>query len=1085
MAIRYDPWSPASPTLNPLPGSAPAVDPSSLPLTEEPVAGFKPATKQGFRYESRNIAGGTNVISRAVPVSVPTGEPAKGEDTLYGRYATKVPTMVAEATAMAAGGDIEAAREVFKKIDTWIEADQPRLLKHMAYQGRDSMAADFAKQAGKAVRRDWLQNPQVQMLMNPKTNDAVAQHKLALGGFTPGSKLYDDTVAMGRGDVEAGARIQALRDATGFVATPVRSSRGTQGAAVGGRPAASAPLSEDPQFLEKVYDRAGTVAPSLFSSEALKTFTPRQTYSAVAQYTALEDMHPQAPRIITKAMDGARDAAPQDQIARFEHATRVVREVSDAAGDHAPDALTAFESLMGVREGASGSAFRSGAQAMQQTAVGVAGQVATARRLGFEVTDEAIKGFAAISAGSSSQIPDAYKPRAAAFESFLAPFLAVTTTMPVNTPPGVVAEVGGAGATPAGEGVAPATSGFSMITDRIKSLAMATAISSAGDPNVNAGSLQNKLLARHQDVGSALMMFGGDVPGADGKLHPMKRDEADAYGTLLLAYVAANPQVSIVDAYDTIRKDVGVRSVSDVAAETSAKAKAADDANAKAADDANAKAAADAKAVGATEKGPDAWAAVPDAVRLREARRGEIRKALAAGPAVARGAPSVDANMYEALAKGPSVAGESGLLPGYKPVSLVQKEVKKALIPVTQAVAAAAQEAFLDLTPGQLRGLRTGVTRSAGERRSFLLSDVSGSTYADLVRGRVALVKQGLSTRGAEQSLALIGDDVLNAAALALAKPLARVVGDSYLTQLEKTAEMSTRTMRELLSPRDIQRVRDAAMPFDALPNYLSAGIIHTALSEGGEEPASRATMVGKLFLQTGFALDTQAVVESAPGVARNLGRAGIVFGDFADTYFGRAVQAGDAPGRATNTTTSAEPNTPGTPPMAPVAPAKELPAYVLSAKAAYAAAHPGSELDPGPALEAGKAVSDRIKSRPLTEAARAALYGPAIRQSFAQRGIGLEELDYQADSLAAAYFAGKIPLDQIPGEYTKRLGGALKNRQKKAATDEDAADLAKRTRDLEWWVKKEKIRAGIGGAGGLGVVTPEGEPGAADEQAQ
>ena len=107
MAIRYDPWSSSSPTLNPLPGSAPAVDPSSLPLTEEPVAGFKSATKQGLRYESRNSADGTNVISRAVSAAVPTGEPAKGEDTLYGRYPTAVPKLFAQATHLAAIGDIE------------------------------------------------------------------------------------------------------------------------------------------------------------------------------------------------------------------------------------------------------------------------------------------------------------------------------------------------------------------------------------------------------------------------------------------------------------------------------------------------------------------------------------------------------------------------------------------------------------------------------------------------------------------------------------------------------------------------------------------------------------------------------------------------------------------------------------------------------------------------------------------------------------------------------------------------------------------------------------------------------------------
>jgi hypothetical protein len=534
------------------------------------------------------------------------------------------------------------------------------------------------------------------------------------------------------------------------------------------------------------------------------------------------------------------------------------------------------------------------------------------------------------------------------------------------------------------------------------------------------------------------MMFGGDVPEANGKSRPMKREDADAYGMLLLAYVAENPQVSIVNAYDTIRKEVGIRPVAEAAAGAAAKAKT---------EAANA----------AKEKAPNPWAPAGEDVRLRQTNQEKIRQALRQGPAIVPGVPSVDASMYEALATGPSVAGKVGLLPGAKPVSLVQEEVKKALVPVTQAITAAAWKAFWDLTPEQVLELRSEVEHPFRKGRSVPLSDVSSSAYAKLVKDRVATVKKELSTRGAEQSLALIGDDVLNSAAVALARPLALAIGDMTLARLARASDTSGRTMGGLFSEAEIKRVQDTKGPFSGiLSSYLSAGVMHTALSKGEEDPADRAKMVDKLFGESGIRLGgTQAAVEAAPEAARNLARAGITLGDYADTYFGRNLPAANT-----------EPALPAEPP-AP-APQKPDPAYVVSARAAYSAAHPKKELDLDRALEAGQAVSDRIRSRPLTETARDALYGQKIRQPFFHQGLGLDELDFYADSLQTAYYAGKVTIDQIPREYTKLLGGALVSKQEKKAKAE-----------RKLWEEREKFRitSRDAAAGGLGVVTPDVAP--------
>jgi hypothetical protein len=78
-----------------------------------------------------------------------------------------------------------------------------------------------------------------------------------------------------------------------------------------------------------------------------------------------------------------------------------------------------------------------------------------------------------------------------------------------------------------------------------------------------------------------------------------------------------------------------------------------------------------------------------------------------------------------------------------------------------------------------------------------------------------------------------------------------------------------------------------------------------------------------------------------------------------------------------------------------------------------------------------------------------------------------LDELEYYADRLQNAYYAGKVLLDQIPREYTKLLGGALSNKQKQKADAEQ-----------ELWEKREKLKKELrGAADGLGVVTPDDAP--------
>jgi len=521
-------------------------------LDKELVADWKPATVKGVRYETRNVGG--NVISRAVVTDVPSAALPKYEDTLYGRYTSALPKKLVEAASLAMGGNLKAAQAIRDEINAWVDADEPRLMKHMAYKGQDRVAAEFAQVAKDAITRDWEKDLKWQNLMNPATNPRIAQYEAEVIGI-PEGLLRNTFLAARDGDPEARAKIEAFRRSAPGGALVQRSAAGARPAAA----AADTPLmdrKDDPAFGAKVFQNADVTIPSFFSGDANKNRTTDQRMRNAWSYTELVEAHPQVKGILAQVMSGAQSADPAAQSALFEHTMRALSETAQAVGDLAPLAMIAAEEIVKTNVGAQGAGFRAMAPQLQQNAVGVAQQVAAAQQNGFVVPDAAVRRLARLRSGAADLSPADQKVRDA-LGSFRSAYQALNADITLAQSPEVAAALG---TTPASGKTPERVGGLDMLVGAIQDIAGGVAMATAGTDNLTPEALHVEMLSRAPAVADVLLRFGGTVE-VNGRPQQMTRDQALMASRLLLAYIAKNPAVNITEAFTKMGQEMGVISV--------------------------------------------------------------------------------------------------------------------------------------------------------------------------------------------------------------------------------------------------------------------------------------------------------------------------------------------------------------------------------------------------------------------------------------------------------------------------------------------------------------------------------------------
>lgn len=1056
--MPYDPWTSMTPRPAPQ-----APDPASLPLTDEPVAGWKPAMVKGVRYETRNTP--DNVVSRAVEIDVPgTGKP-KVAETLYGRYTTVAPGMITQAKSLAKGGDIAQAKEIIQQVDAFVDGDEDRLMAHMNYQGRERVAAGFAKTAAGSVTRYWHQDPELRDWLNPATNPMVAKHVLATAGVPAGSALYRDTEAAYAGDRDAVANVSALERAAGGAFGAGGRAGAGRAQAPGGQPQDRV---DDPEFRAKVYGNADTALPGLFGEEAYKGMTRDQRMKASWAYTPLAEDHPQAHGIISKVMDGARDAAPQAQAALFGQVTDALGQTIDLAGEHAADAVTAFDALLGARRNAVGTGFSSVGGDVSRQAVGVAQQVAQARRVGVDVSPASVAAWAAINSGSGSAAEE-YKDRAAAVETFLAPHMALTATAPLTMPPDVAGALEAAPAAPA----APADPGFSLLSDEIKTLAGAVAISAVGEPSITAREMKTRLLERAPDVGGLMMkVFGGDVEGADGVKRLMTRDEADQYGYLMLAYIAENPQTNVVDANVAIRKALGVKTAAAAKEEADAKAKA----EAAAKDQTGPVQEPEAEIAALRARAESPRTPEDRAVRAdMSLRRMRVEAGVHDKDVTGPTRETVGLDVYMALSSGVRAAGTRGVRPGYESVARVYDAVEPSVRPLAKTLAETAADVLLSLTPKQLAVLASD---DAVFRRPSDPKDEGAS-----LDWFVLEVQKGLATKkltpGEARVFETVGGKALAQAAIGHAKEMLGAIPANVLRVGRQGGD--TRSVAAYLSAADKKALLRASGASTAGVTSVSSGlaraVLYAALAGGDADDVAMTRVVRRSWSSAGGLIYSGVVRDfnerDMPELQEALPDAGSRFAEYADAEFVRVPEAAqhepEPGGPALRGTAS-----PAVVPPTPSEPPKDPP-FLQIADAAYLAAR-GERLDKVRALAAGDAVAERIKQRPLTEAARAALYNEDVPAPFVRAGLPPEEVDQSRRQTLERLYTGKIRSEQVPSEYRMLLGARLKTAQKVAAEVKAQAKIDEDERSFAQWERRENVKAARGD-NVLGTVAPDGEP--------
>jgi hypothetical protein len=1048
MAIRYDPWTSSSPTLNPLPGSAPAVDPSSLPLTEEPVAGFKPATKQGIRYESFNA--GRNY--RAVPVAIPTEAPAKGEDTLYGRYTAAVPKLFAQASHLAAIGDIEQAKTLVSTLDTWVDADQGRLLKHMSYQGKDPVAKGFAENAAKAANRPWHTDPAFLNLLDPKTNSVITTRKMQMMGVPSGSLLAEQIIKAGAGDQDALNEMSAWNVASKDPVVAPRSTKATAGGAPGapGVVAQPQPITSDPAAMADAYRFSKAELPQLVG-DAYTLMTPQERAEVSIGYTGLiRDQGSMAP-VVGRIMAGAANDTPAVRKQLFRDTVQKLQEFNMAAGDSATAerATLALTAIIGARPGAAGRLFPTAARDMSATALSVAQRAAAMETLGFPIDDRALQRQARLAAGpigGASGITDADKQWNMTFQNFTAPFSSLTGDMPLTTDPGTASKLGTetlqGGVAPKVGAMAPPpeSPGFVRISDAIKDMAAAVGYSSAGEENITPEDLRARMLLRSGDLGDTLMQYAGAMTMPDGSKKALTKAAADDYATLLLSYISEHPGVSVATAYNDIRKDLAPEPVAPVT-------KSGTDTSSTAAP----------TTIAATPEGRATQAQQNLKTLQEEAQK--LGKFSAGREAVVNpttkketvgavpGTTTVDASVFKALNEGVSTAADWGISPGREPIKLAQTKVVAALRPVTGGIQRAVQNALLARTPAQLE---------------------SPTDIDEVLAQAMVQVKEELKAGGAQRTAQAIGDDVLRAAA-SDEYHRARAYARGFIRGLPAGGRGADLAVGELMPEAQRGQLRergDSVM----VSNILAAGVLYSAVS-GPSDVTGRQGLVKRLdaisydrdlrrntlgdplkLLTTERAI--QKAVEQGLTAGDHLDTAGIRFTEYANTRFMDAITPAPAPAAATAPAVSAP---------APIQGPEAPQAYVLHAQAAR-----GNTLDATRALAAGRAVTDQITSKVFTEDARAKLNDP-VALAIYTKTLGPGVVQSVRNKITYDFYKGsERDASGLPSKFYTALGTLVDQKQK-------ALDQAKVDRAIE--VHKANrlfdVQNPTTGGEGLGLAAP------------